>query len=84
MCSGLASGYLLPVDAVRESMSESSPSPKANFQVVVNDEGQYSIWPVEIAIPPGWRDAGVTGAKEDCLERIGELWQDMRPLSLRE
>ena len=59
-----------------------------HYRVVVNDEEQYSIWPIESAIPPGWRtvsDGGneVTGPKEDCLKRIGELWKDMRPLSLR-
>ncbi|TDP92958.1 MbtH family protein [Labedaea rhizosphaerae] len=53
------------------------------YQVVVNDEEQYSIWPAGRELPPGWRADGVTGAKEHCLAHIEEVWTDMRPLSLR-
>lgn len=58
-------------------------NPDATFTVVINDEEQYSIWPQAMTIPAGWREVGVTGAKEHCLARIEELWTDMRPLSLR-
>jgi MbtH protein len=54
------------------------------LKVVVNDEEQYSIWPVERANPPGWRDAGQTGTKAECLAYIERVWTDMRPRSLRE
>lgn len=53
------------------------------FTVVVNDEEQYSIWPEYKAIPAGWRDAGKSGLKAECLAWIDEVWTDMRPLSLR-
>ena len=53
------------------------------YKVVVNDEEQYSLWPAERESPLGWRDAGVTGSKTECLEYIEEVWTDMRPLSLR-
>ncbi|SAL02046.1 MbtH domain-containing protein [Caballeronia pedi] len=53
------------------------------FHVVVNDEEQYSIWPDFKAIPPGWREAGKSGKKEECLAWIDTVWTDMRPLSLR-
>jgi MbtH protein len=53
------------------------------LKVVVNDEEQYSIWPVERENPAGWRDAGKTGTKQECLAYIEEVWTDMRPLSLR-
>ena len=56
---------------------------KAICKVVVNDEEQYSIWFVDRANPPGWRDAGKEGTKEECLAYIVEVWTDMRPLSLR-
>lgn len=32
---------------------------------------------------PHWRAEGTTGTREECLARIGEVWTDMRPLSLR-
>jgi MbtH protein len=54
------------------------------YRVVVNDEEQYSIWPLEKENAPGWRDAGKTGTKVECLARIKEIWTDMRPKSLRD
>jgi MbtH protein len=56
----------------------------AEFEVVVNDEEQYSIWPAGREVPGGWRAVGVRGPKADCLRRIDELWTDMRPRSLRD
>ncbi|MEW2500980.1 MbtH family protein [Amycolatopsis sp. NPDC047767] len=53
------------------------------YRVVVNDEEQYSIWSAAREIPAGWREAGVTGTKDECLAHIDEVWTDMRPLSLR-
>ena len=47
----------------------------------------YSIWPEdpEMPIPVGWREPSepCRGSKETCLEYIGRVWTDMRPLSLR-
>jgi MbtH protein len=54
------------------------------FQVVVNHEEQYSIWPDYKAVPEGWRTVGKSGLKKECLSYIEEVWTDMRPLSLRE
>jgi MbtH protein len=53
------------------------------FRVVVNDEEQYSIWPVDQEVPDGWRPTGVQGDKETCLAHIDEVWTDLRPLSVR-
>lgn len=53
------------------------------YNVVVNEEEQYSIWPADRTIPLGWREAGKSGLKEECLAYIKEVWTDMRPLSLR-
>jgi len=53
------------------------------YNVVVNHEEQYSIWPSYRELPLGWRAAGKTGRKAECLEYIKEVWTDMRPLSLR-
>jgi MbtH protein len=53
------------------------------FTVVLNHEEQYSIWPKGRQIPGGWKDAGKSGTKQECLEHIKSVWTDMRPLSLR-
>ncbi|HZQ27700.1 MAG TPA: MbtH family NRPS accessory protein [Acidimicrobiales bacterium] len=54
------------------------------YVVVINDEEQYSIWPVGRELPAGWRDVGVRGPKQACLDHIEEVWTDMRPRSVRE
>lgn len=53
------------------------------YNVVVNHEEQYSIWPVDRELPAGWRAVGKSGTKQECLDYIKEVWTDMRPLSLR-
>jgi MbtH protein len=53
------------------------------YLVVINHEEQYSIWPDYKEIPNGWKAAGKSGAKADCLNYIKDVWTDMRPLSLR-
>ncbi|QMU70036.1 MbtH family NRPS accessory protein [Streptacidiphilus sp. P02-A3a] len=55
----------------------------AVLRVVVNGEEQYSIWPVDLALPEGWREEGVRGSREECLAHVEAVWTDMRPLSLR-
>jgi MbtH protein len=53
------------------------------YQVVVNHEEQYSIWLADRNPPLGWRAVGKQGLKQECLNYIKNVWQDMRPLSLR-
>ncbi|MBV9760260.1 MAG: MbtH family NRPS accessory protein [Acidobacteriaceae bacterium] len=53
------------------------------YKVVVNHEEQYSILREHKDMPLGWRYAGKTGTKAECLTYIGETWTDMRPLSIR-
>jgi len=53
------------------------------YTAVVNDEEQYSIWPAGRALPAGWREAGKSGSKDECLAWIATVWTDMRPLSVR-
>jgi MbtH protein len=56
---------------------------KTTYNVVVNHEEQYSIWPAYRENALGWKSAGKSGTKEECLAYIKEVWTDMRPLSLR-
>ena len=37
------------------------------FAVVINDEEQYSIWPVGRGLPEGWQASDFTGTKPECL-----------------
>jgi len=53
------------------------------YNVVINDEEQYSIWLADRENALGWRNEGKSGTKSECLAYIDEVWTDMRPLSLR-
>jgi len=57
---------------------------QTTYKVVINGEEQYSIWPANRENPMGWKDAGKTGTKQECLAYIQEVWTDMRPKSLRD
>ncbi|MRV71999.1 MbtH family NRPS accessory protein [Duganella sp. FT92W] len=52
------------------------------FQVVHNHELQYSIWPCDREVPPGWLAEGYSGTKDACLSHIAMIWKDIRPQSL--
>lgn len=54
------------------------------FLIVVNEQEQYSIWPVDKSLPNGWMSISEPGKKEECFEQINRLWLDMRPKSLRD
>jgi MbtH protein len=66
-----------------EPNSATGPGADEGFAVVINAEGQYSVWRLNREVPAGWRRVGVQGARAECLAHIAGVWPDMRPLSLR-
>lgn len=54
----------------------------AAFFVLVNDEGQHSLWPEFAAVPGGWTIVHGVDDRAACLEYVNTHWQDMRPRSL--
>ncbi len=70
--------------SVSDSSVPDTSVPQRSYRVVVNDQEQYSIWPIDQDIPAGWSAEGTTGTKAICLERVEQVWTDMRPRSLRE
>ena len=65
-----------------ERSSAAAPDERESFVVVVNDEGQHSVWWADRDPPSGWFGADVRGTQAECLERIAATWTDMRPSSL--
>lgn len=53
-----------------------------DYLVLVNDEGQYSLWPSFRDVPAGWTPVGPRGKRKECLDWVDQTWTDMRPLSL--
>jgi MbtH protein len=56
--------------------------PDASYLVLVNEEGQHSLWPVFADVPDGWEVAFGEAGRQECLDYIEENWTDMRPKSL--
>ncbi|KES03446.1 protein mbtH [Streptomyces toyocaensis] len=54
----------------------------AQYRVLVNDEGQHSLWPAFAEVPAGWTVAHPEDSRQACLDYVNENWTDMRPLSL--
>jgi MbtH protein len=55
---------------------------QGTFLALINQEGQYSLWPTSLEVPPGWSVAKSTGTRSECLAWIEAHWTDMRPKSL--
>jgi MbtH protein len=53
----------------------------ASYLVLVNDEGQHSLWPETIDVPSGWRTV-FRGDRQACLDHVEANWTDLRPGSL--
>lgn len=54
------------------------------FYVLVNAEGQHSLWPTFAGVPDGWTVALDASARADALAYVEERWTDLRPRSLAE
>jgi MbtH protein len=63
-------------------MTNPFEDPDGRYLVLVNDEGQHSLWPAFIDVPAGWTVAHGEDTRQDCLDYVGEHWTDMRPKSL--
>ncbi|WP_033212777.1 MbtH family protein [Kitasatospora phosalacinea] len=63
-------------------MSNPFDDQDASFKVLVNAEGQHSLWPAFAAVPAGWSVALADTDRAACLAYVEEHWTDMRPKSL--
>ncbi|MFI2435465.1 MbtH family protein [Streptomyces sp. NPDC018693] len=55
---------------------------EGRFLVLVNDEGQHSLWPSFAEVPGGWTVAFDENTRAACLDYIESHWTDLRPRSL--
>ncbi|GGY37546.1 MbtH family protein [Streptomyces djakartensis] len=65
-------------------MTNPFENPEGTYLVLVNDEGQHSLWPSFADVPAGWEVAHEEDTREACLAFVEEHWTDMRPKSLAE
>ncbi|ADI03743.1 MbtH domain protein [Streptomyces bingchenggensis BCW-1] len=68
----------------REEFAMTNPFDDENghFRVLVNAEGQHSLWPTFAEVPDGWEIRLGDSSRKDCLAYIEKHWTDMRPTSL--
>jgi MbtH protein len=52
------------------------------YHVLVNEEGQHSLWPAFVDVPDGWTVTKRSDSRASCLQYIEEHWTNMRPNSL--
>jgi MbtH protein len=80
LISCTAAAIILGVSGPTATIAQNNP---VKYQVVINHEEQYSIWPADAKPEKGWKVVGYPCVKYECLEYIEEVWTDMRPLSIR-
>ncbi|MFF7635263.1 MbtH family protein [Kitasatospora sp. NPDC008050] len=65
-------------------MTNPFEDPDADYLVLVNGEGQHSLWPAFAEVPEGWNQAFGAAKRQECLDYVEKNWTDMRPKSLIE
>ncbi|WP_181774389.1 MbtH family protein [Amycolatopsis pittospori] len=63
-------------------MTNPFENPDGSYLVLVNDEGQHSLWPEFVEVPAGWTTKFGPAARPECLEYVETHWTDLRPASL--
>lgn len=71
------------IDSYYYDPNDESYGIKDEYKVIINEEGYYKVFPASLENSLGWEDAGFYGNLSECLDYIGEVWVDMRPISLR-
>lgn len=58
--------------------------PSALLRVLVNEQGQYSLWPDDLEVPAGWSTVCAGLDQTQAVEYVEAVWTDLRPLDARE
>ncbi|WP_103529418.1 MbtH family protein [Streptomyces sp. SM12] len=62
-------------------MTNPFDDPTVQHRVLVNHEGQHSLWPEFAAIPDGWDEVFAPAERTACLEYVDRNWTDLTPRS---
>lgn len=54
----------------------------ASYLVLVNHEGQHSLWPEVIDVPSGWQVVFGGARRQECVDYIAANWTNIMPRSL--
>jgi MbtH protein len=70
------------MNAKEDNVTNPFEDENATYHVLINDEGQHSLWPSFKEVPKGWTIVRSSDSRAACLEFINQHWTDMRPNSL--
>lgn len=62
-------------------MTNPFDDPKTRHLVLVNHEGQHSLWPSFAETPAGWKEVYGPDERAACLDYVERNWTDLAPLS---
>jgi MbtH protein len=54
----------------------------STYLVLINDEGQHSLWPAFAEPPAGWGVVHPEDTRQACLDYVEKHWTDLRPKGL--
>lgn len=57
-------------------MDDAAPE---RWSVLVNETGQYGLFPAELTVPDGWYPTGHQGTRESGIEYVDRHWTNLRP-----
>ncbi|MEC0228899.1 MbtH family protein [Paenibacillus alba] len=60
-------------------MSNPFENTDESYLVLINEQGQYSLWPAFALVPAGWTPVFGQETREACLAFVDSQWTDMRP-----
>ncbi|MEU9109210.1 MbtH family protein [Streptomyces xanthophaeus] len=63
-------------------MSNPFEDDSSQYLVLINAEGQHSLWPAHLQVPAGWDTVHGAETRQSCLEYVEREWTDLRPNSL--
>jgi MbtH protein len=69
-------------ELLEENVTNPFEDENGTYHVLINEEGQHSLWPSFVEVPNGWTIILKSDTRTTCLEFINKNWTDMRPRSL--
>jgi MbtH protein len=76
--------FSVTLKARRKKVTNPFEDEDGTYHVLINDEGQHSLWPAFVEVPKGWTIIHKADKRAACLEFIEKNWTDLRPKSLIE
>src|SRR5438477_8993204 len=72
----------MPHRSLEEYVTNPFEDENGTYHVLINEEGQHSLWPSFVEVPNGWTIILKSNTRAACIEYINRNWTDMRPKSL--